>query len=55
MSLFQVMFTPVKGVAVLATTPLGAKRKAERIYHREGRAISVDAIPQDGDWITRQE
>jgi hypothetical protein len=44
------MFTPKKGVAVLANTPLGARRKAERIYYREGKAISVDPIPQDSDW-----
>jgi hypothetical protein len=49
------MFTPVKGVVVLANTPLGAKRKAEKLYWKEGRAMSVEAIPQDSDWITRQE
>lgn len=50
MRLFQVMFKNNRGTTITANTPLGAKRKAEKRYKREGKAVSVDPIDQDGDW-----
>jgi len=55
MQLFQVMFSARRGTTVSANTPLGAKRKAEKRYRKEGKAISVEAIPQDGDWDNQDD
>jgi hypothetical protein len=49
------MFSARRGTTVSANTPLGAKRKAEKRYRKEGKAISVEAIPQDGDWDNQDD
>lgn len=44
------MFKNNHGTTISANTPLGAKRKAEKRYRKEGKAVSVDPIDQDCDW-----